>query len=90
MEINEVKKDLKWSQIIGIVAIIGLAILMGGSIAAGLEIYFETYLVGDATLVPPSGNSVMIPEWVNIPAIIFAIVVLIVVGILSLLRFKKR
>jgi hypothetical protein len=90
MEINEVKKDLKWSQIIGIAAIVGLAILMGGSIAAGLEMYFETYLVGDITMVPPSGNSVMIPEWVNIPAIIFAIVVLIVIAIISLLKFRKR
>ncbi|MFX0073882.1 MAG: hypothetical protein ACFE96_00460 [Candidatus Hermodarchaeota archaeon] len=90
MELTEVKKDLRWSQIIGIIAIIGLAILMGGSLAIGLDMYFKVFRVGDDITVTSTGNSVMIPDWVDFPAIIVAIVVLVVIGILALVRLRKR
>ena len=90
MEVTELKKDLNWTQIIGIVAIVGLAILIGGVIAIGLEMYFETNSIGDIQTVMANGDSIMIPDWVDVPALIFALVVLIVVAILGITRYRKR
>jgi hypothetical protein len=76
MENNEVKKDMETWQIIGMVALIGLAILIGGAAVMGRELY---------TL--PSVNY---PAWIDPVAIIVSIVVLIILALLAVARFRKR
>jgi len=87
---TELKKDLSSSQILGILAIVGLAILMGGSIVSGMGIYFETFIVNDIPVVTSSGKSAMFPDWIDPLAIGVAIAVLIVVAILIVTKFIKR
>ena len=77
MQQNDLKKDLGWGSIIGILAVVVLAILIGSSFLLGW----------DLIITEPS---VTYPAWVNPLGAIVAIVVLIVLIIVGLTTIKKR